>query len=476
MTGIFRILKLGLMLIIGSGLMGLGLQARAAVVEEDPNLGPDAAPGRHGVFLEFLNYEDYIYSQSKKTEVGDATKVDVGLRYQYSPETFARLRFVTDPVENRFNNKTSKFEILAGHKHGPWYFQMDTDVLTDDGPTGGTSIGMDLTSELTSISYGGDTFDFTFYPFNFDGEVGSEFNTWDVTRIYFISDAPTTVNPTQLGNEKIIKKTIPGFELAWRFLEDKNARVYVGLGAASFLYPMNSSFNIETAPTADRWERREDVGYKAGFTYQIPDQFRLKLQGAAHTDTLHTGSLLAGAASVYCIGRLGFVILENEWTLSKAGDAPYRLSRSGTWFEDVTPYQPIYADVFGQHQNWIGKTDYATSFRLGYEYNDSTTPYLTYKYQGPNFIFRDRESAHRLRTGDESDSHGGLHRAGFGVFFYSGNFVVNPEFEFFRAKNAVFANASDVRTDRRLASFSNEDYQLSLLITYRVDGFLSFRP
>lgn len=446
----------------------------AAVVEEDPNPGPEAGAKRQGFFLEYLNYFDYVYSQSKKTELGDAVNMDVGVRYQHTPNTFARIRFATDPVQNRFNNKTSQFEFLGAHRLDEWYFQIDTEILTNDGTTGGTAIGLDLDSELTQIRYASPRFDFIFFPFNFDTEVGSEFNTWDVARIYFVEGAPTTVNPTQLGSERILEKTIPGFELAWKS-EGGLGRVYAGFGATTFLYPNIESFNIETSPTADRWERKEDVGYKIGATYQEPDVLRLKFQAAGHTETQRTGSLLAGAASVYGIGRAGQLIFENEWTVSKAGEAPYRLRRDNEWFEDITPFQPVYADVFGARQSWIGKTDFATSFRLGYQM-DSTTPYLTYKHQGANFIFRDRESAHRLRTGDEADSHGGLNRIGFGAFFAAGQFIVNPEFEYFKAKNAVFANASDVRADRRLASFSTEDYQLSLLITYRVDENLTFQP
>lgn len=459
-------------------LIVLAAAAQGAVVEEDPNLGPKAAGDKTGFVFEYLNYQDHVYSQSQKTELGDAVNLDVGLRYQFDANSFGRVRFATDPVQNRENNKSSEFEFLGGHKRDNWYFQIDTKVLTNDGTTGGTSIGLDLLSELTSIKYADRDFDVIFYPFNFDGEVGSEFNTWDVTRIYSITGAPTTINATPVANEKVTVKTIPGIEMGWVNAEEGStfsSRAYVGIGAATFLYPNASTFNIETAPTADRWERREDVGYKIGFNLNEKDVYRVKFQIAGHTDTEHTGALLAAAASLYSIGRLGPYILEGELTGSKAGSAPYRLARTGDWFEDTAPFQPVYSDVFGTHQNWIGKTDGAASFRIGYE-TSSTVPYLSVKYQGPRFIFRDRESAHRLRTGDESDSHGGLTRLGVGAFFNAGQFAVNPELEYFKAKNAVFANASDVRSDRRLASFKTEDYQLSLLITYRLDENRTFRP
>lgn len=465
-----RIFRLSLVIL----LLALGVQAPASVIEEDPNPGPEAAGARRGILLEYLTFEDYLYSQSKKTEIGDALRMDVGLRYQYSDTTFGRLRFATDPVENRYNNKTSKFEILGGHQEGAWYFQLDTEILTNETANGGTSIGLDLDSELTLVRYNRGDFDYTFYPFNFDGEVGYEFNTWDVTRLYFVEGAPSTVNPTPLGTEKVSEKTIPGFEVGWSFAE-RRARAYAGLGAASFLYPVNPAFNIETAPTADRWERREDVGYKAGFTYRDEGAFRGEFKYVGHTQSERTGSLLAAAGSLYGIGRLGRFVIENEWAYSKAGQAPYRLNRTGEWFEDQTPWEPVYSDDFGDRQDWIDKADFATSFRAGYE-RDDVTPYLTAKYQGPHFIFRERESAHRLRTADESESHGGLNRIGFGAFFYSGSFVVNPEFEWYKAKNPVFGNASDVRADRRLASFRDEDYQLRLTVSYTIGPNPTFKP
>lgn len=446
-----------------------------AVVEEDPTFKPEAFGEQKGLFVEYFNYEDYVYSRSKKTELGDKVELDLGLRYQYDKDTFARLRFETDPSDNRFDNKTSKFELLAGHNSGTLFVQLDAELNTDETSTGGSSIGLDLDSELTLISYRMDPWDFRFYPFNFDGEVGREFNTWDVTRIYFIDGAPSTVNNTQLADEKIAAKTIPGFEIGYSFdLGSMPSYVYAGIGAATYLYPTNETFDIESARTADRWERKEDVAYKGGMRTFGKD-FRLEIEYVAHTQAKETGSLLEAAGSIYNIFRAGGFLVENEVTYSSAGERPYRISRDGQWFEETTPFQPVYSDYYGNRQNWLGKEDVAYSLRVGLE-KDNTVPYLAYKYQGKHFIFRDRESAHTLRTADETQSHGGLHRYGVGAFFYAGNFVINPEFEFLQANKPVFGNSSDVRQDRVLSSFEKEDYLLFLTVTYNFGVAKNFRP
>ena len=164
------------------------------------------------VYMEYFSYEEYVYSQSKKTELGDQVELDTALRYQYSDRTFARLRFETDPQENRLDNQTSKFELLTGHQYGPVFFQVDGEFQTNEVDTGGMTFGFDLDSEGSLIAYEPfQSFRMTFYPFNFDGEVGKEYNTWDVTRLYFIEGTPSTINQTPAGDEKVVDKTIPVF-------------------------------------------------------------------------------------------------------------------------------------------------------------------------------------------------------------------------------------------------------------------------
>lgn len=437
-----------------------------------------------GFYVEYLNYEEYVYSRSRKTEIGDQLELDTALRYQYSPSTFGRFRFLTDPVENRFDNKTSRFEFLAGHVYQNFYFQIDAELLTDDesddGNSSGISIGMDLDSEDTRISYQfSDGWLFTFYPFNFDGEVGHEFNTWDVTRIYYIDGSPTTVAVSPTNGEKIVEKTLGGFELAYKTNPHKNEGLVLaaGIGAATYQYPGNANYSLEAtspAPASSRWERREDIGYKGLFQYST-DDFRIEGKYVTHTRSEETGSLLESAGSVYTIGEFGNLVLEAEVTMSKAGEAPYRIDKTTNWFEETSPWQPVYKDIAGNRQGWIGETDYAYALKAGIRFGD-VTPYLTYRHQGEHFIFRERESAHLLRTNDESQSHGGLNRIGVGSYFHSGNFVVNPEFEYLIAENAVFSNASDVRNDRQNASFVKEDFLVYLIVRYQFDGPKLFQP
>ncbi len=431
-----------------------------------------------GLYVEFLNYEEYVYSRSRKTEIGDQLELDLALRYQFHPSTFGRFRFLTDPVENRFNNKTSKFEFLGGHVYENFFFQIDSELLTNDGSSGGTSIGLDLDSEDTRISYNvGQRFVFTFFPFNFDGEVGHEFNTWDVTRIYFIDGAPSTVNTAPADDEKIAEKTLGGFQLVWKADPRKNLGLVVGagVGAATYQYPSNDDFDIrQDAPAASVWERREDFGYKAFLRYRT-EKFRLEGKYVGHNKAHETGSLLQSAGSIYTVADMNNFLVEAEVTMSKAGDNPYQLNDSGEWFDVVSPWGPVYEDLNEQPHDWIGQTDYAYAFKAGYRF-ETFTPYVLYRYQGEHFIFRERESAHLLRNNDESLSHGGLNRVGFGTYIRSGNFVVNPEFEYMMAENAVFSNASDVRGDRRNASFVKEDFLVYLIVRYQFDGPKFFQP
>ena len=135
-------------------------------------------------YIDSFEYEDTVYSRSKKTELGDGTEIEVSAKYIYQPGTFARLRFETSPEENRENNESSKFEIQLGHQYKNLSMNIDLELQTNKSGTGGTVLGLDLDSEYTNINWKmSPRFNLTFYPFNFDGEVGNEFRTWDVTRI-----------------------------------------------------------------------------------------------------------------------------------------------------------------------------------------------------------------------------------------------------------------------------------------------------
>lgn len=432
-------------------------------------------------FIETFYYEDFIYSQGKKTELGDQVEVSASLRYQYSDDTYFRTRFETFPEDNRFNNKTSRFELLAGHKYGAVDFTMDLEINTNESANGGTTLGLDLDSEFTVLDWQvAEKLNVAFYPFNFDGEVGVEFNTWDVTRIYFIEGAPTTVLPAQ-GNNNVVQKTIPGLVFT---LGDKRLNAYAGAGLATYLYSTNPNFDLQNNQTATRWERRTTLGYKFGLNLR-EENTRLWLGAAGHTKAEETGSLIEKAASAYVIHRTSpGLILEAEVVGTKAGKRPWRLARNSTWFEQTTTpgFYPIYSDYNGNLQDWLGKTDFATSLRLGYEVKDDVIPYGALRYQGKHFIFRNEESANLLRTSDESASHGGIIRGAVGTFLHYGNFVVNPEFEYRKAKNPVFTNAADAfftnnnQSQRLLARFSKTDYLFRIFLTYSFDGSKPFRP
>jgi hypothetical protein len=198
-----------------------------------------------------------------------------------------------------------------------------------------------------------------------------------------------------------------------------------------------------------------------------------------------TGSLIERAESAYGIFRLGSgFIFEGEFVRTTAGARPWRLDRSGTWFEQTSApgFYPVYSDYNGNLQNWLGKTDFAAGVRLGFEIKDDVIPYAALRYQGEHFIFRNEESANTLRTANESLSHGGIIRGAVGTFLHYGNFVVNPEFEYRKAENPVFTNAADAffannnQSQRLLARFAKTDYLFRIFLTYSFDGSKPFRP
>ncbi len=428
---------------------------------------------RTGLFLERATYEEYVYSRGRKTELGDQTEIEAALRYQYDERTYGRLRFETDPLENRFDNKTSRFEIVGGHHYKNFAIRVDTEINTNDG--GGQSIGLDLDSRGTFLSYQADNgIGLVFYPFNIDTQVGREYNSYDVSRLYFIDGSPTNVNNTQLEEEKIAEKTIPGLELNYRPSALPGWRAYLGAGLATYLYPVNADFDIQTNRAADRWERKESFGYKLGVVFRHPDYMNptiFNLQFAGHNRAEETGSLLAQAASLNGRTIWNEWFIDGEVSYSKAGKKPYNLSRTSDWFEQTAPFQPVYSDFFGATQDWVDKSDTAFALKLGRRFNDFL-PYGFVRYQGKNFIFRDRESAHLLRTADERASHGGLTRLGIGAYQKYGNFSINPEFEWLSAKNPVFGNSADVRSDRILSTFRKQDFLLYLVVSYNFDGNL----
>jgi len=373
---------------------------------------------KKGLTLERFYYEDFIFSQGKKTQLGDQTELEASLLYRYDERTYGRVRFETFPEENRFDNKTSTFEFLVGHEYGQVEFTLDFSLETDDGDNGGTSLGFDVDSEYTALQWHiSDNIDFIFYPFNFDGEVGQEFNTRDVTRLFFIEGAPTSVTFAP-GTNAIGEKTIPGFVFD---VHTETFNAYVGFGAATYVAPTNDDFDVLNNPVAVRWERQSDFGYKFGFNHRVKGRRQLRFEAVGHTKAKETGSLLESAASLFYIERFGSTgngshsfsdsinpIIEFEVTAAKAGDRPWRVSRTEKWFERTTSpgFDPIYADLNRNLQDWIGKTDFAASLRLGLEFQNSKTLYAFARYQGKHFVFRDEESAHTLRTADESASHG----------------------------------------------------------------------
>jgi len=428
--------------------------------------------------LELFSYEEYIYSKSRKAEIGDQIELTSRFRYQITDEAWMSLGFRTDPSSDRFDNKTSDFELRSGYNFGSLIAQVDLSLNTND-PDGGISIGFDLDSENTFLRYLiNDKFQFTFFPLNFDGEVGVEFKSGEVTRIYYVDGTPNniTLNPDPNDPaERIASKTIPGFELRYADVEDsKNIKaLYVGLGAATYEYPNDPSFDITQTSTGNTWARRETFGYKVGGIYRTPRAFT-SLQFVGHSEDRETGALLSNAASVYSLFDVANkFISEIEVTATEGGSQPYRVSRSNQWFDTSNPIlaqtsQRVYKDNDGNLQNWVGKWGGAASLKFGIK-QKGYTPYFSYKFQDENFVFSSRTSAHNLRTNNLAESHGGLHRIGLGAYFYNNNFIINPRFEFLKASNNVFADQAIITDFNPAAVLTDTDFNFFINVSYFYD-------
>jgi hypothetical protein len=428
------------------------------------------------LILDRMSYDDNIFSESQKTQLGDQSELGLAVRYHVAPMTFTRLRFVTDPRENRFNNKTSRFELIFAKSFDKFNIQIDLDILTndteDDPDSGGISIGPDLDSDDTFISYQlNRNHNFVFYPFNFRSDVGDEFNTLDVSRIETVTDSPNSIGATPIGNENVVSKTIPGLEYTYTL---GTHNFYMGVGVATYFYPINEDFDIEANPTASGWERKETTAYKFGYLMIDSNKTKVSIQHLAHDNTDETGSLLESASSLNVFKRLGRFIVEFESTMSVAGKNPYNIDRQTNWFRNQTPapFSPTYADINGVRQDWLGETGFGHSLKVGYNFTD-ITPFISLKAQDEHFIFDGDESAHILRNSDETLSHGGLTRIGVGTYFYRKNMFFRPYLEYQIAENPVFTNSTGQRSDRALSSFTKENYILSFDLTYTFDDFSS---
>lgn len=424
-------------------------------------------------YFDSITYEEYLYSKSKKTEVGDNVELDISTIYKLSDQSALSFGFETYPEDNRYNNKTSKFELVASHVYENFKFSLDGELQTDEKGSGGTSVGVDIDSDKTFVSYDiSSNFNLTFYPFNFDGEVGDEFNTWDITRVNYIEGTPSTVTATPADDVKIATKTIPGLVFTAKFSD--TIKAYYGFGKATYIYPANGDFDVKSSPTVDRWERREVTANKFGISYKKDDLALIDLKLITQNNTKQTGALIESAASIESKFNFSSLLyLEAEIAFSKAGKAPWNINKTTGWFSNKAPFDPIYADSSSDKMNFIGKSDFAFALKLALK-KDGNSPYFFYRHQAEHFLFRERESAHLLRTADDSKSHGGLDRIGLGAFFVKGNFLITPELEYLKAKNPVFSSSSDVRKDRLLSEFKKTDYLLQIKVTYEYDGVKPF--
>lgn len=430
--------------------------------------------------IELFNYEEAIYSRSKKTQVGDQVELRTRFRYQFTDNAWASLGFTTDPGNNRFNNKTSDFELRVGYNYEKFIAQIDLSINTNDSD-GGIALGSDLDSRNTFLSYKmNPNTSFVFYPFNFNGSTGVNFYNDNITNVNYLTNAPNALDTNPLRDETLATKSIPGLELRFDDFDSNGSgqSFYAGVGAATYEYSTDSSFDIRENAASLKWERKEDLGYKLGALKVSPSHF-LSFQYVGHTEDKEAGALLKSSLNLYALTQIGRrFMFEFEASMSEAGSTPYRLDREKDWFEvnnsgTPDPRQRVYSDRQNNLQDWIDKTGYAALLKFGYRMKlsdgDSVTPYISYSYFDKNFVYDDYLSVHRLRNNDETTGHGGLHNIGLGAYFYVKNFIIHPSLEVMSAENSVFTNSSDIRNDSIAANFNSYDFQAMINVSYYFD-------
>lgn len=413
--------------------------------------------------LEYLDYQQRVLSSSENIQLGEHTKLDMAYQYRFNQDTALRFRMDIDPNKNSEDNKTSKFELRLYHHVDLLEFQADFDLNGDDNGRGATTLGPDTDSKDSWIALNPSSgLRLIFYPYNIGTEIGREFRTLDVARINYIDGTPAFISKLPIEDESIRSKTIPGFELQFKPLD--HLKFYLGGGSVGFYYPATGDFDIEQSASAERWKVKEDRAYKAGFNFVGADT-NITAEFAKHTNAGLGGSLLEAAWSLQLSQVFGPLVLDLERTWTKAGTRAYRLNSKQNWFETTTPFRPFYSDYYGERQDWLGKTDAANMLRLGYTLGQ-LTPFIAYKYLGQYFIDREFESAQRLRSADESVSHGGLKVFALGANYLAGKFNFRPELDLLRANNPVFGNRNDVREDRILSELSTKDTQFKFSVSY----------
>ncbi len=429
--------------------------------------------------LEVFNYEEVIYSGSKKTEIGDRVKLGARFRYQIEDNLWLALGFRTNPKSERTSNHATELELRAGYIYNNLTAQIDLQWITDHPNTGGMRIGLDLDSEDSFLKYSPTSHvSFKFYPFNLETSSGLNFGTGDVAQLYYISGAPlslsanTSFAPTE---GEMISKTLPGIDVTWDNFDSKayGLELKVGFGLASYLYPENPGFKYTQASTSLTWERKQNFGYKLSALLTQPKDFFL-MKWTGHTQSEETGSLLSQSLNMYWLSSLlSNFMVEAEVGLHKNGAQAFRLNSDGTYFEDkdpstlttVTEPDRIYADDTGAPQNWLDQWGWGMSVKLGKEFK-GFTPYLGYKFENTNFVYEGRNSAHLLRTKNLELSHGGLSRLALGSHFYAGKMMIQAEFEYLSANEAVFSSEGQIRQARFTSAFKKQDFYFSIKASY----------
>lgn len=419
---------------------------------------------KKNTFLESAMIKQDIFSTSEGTEAGENTEVEAVLKYYPTEDSFFQLRINTDPDKNEVENKTSKLEFILNHKVSDFTFQMDLEMKSNS--SGNNSVGPDSDSDYTFVEYKiSEQWGIKYYPYNFNGELGDEFCSGDVTTVHYIKGKPDNIPHEKDDDISLHTKTLPGLEVTYKPTE--NISLMAGFAASRYIYPNDDDFDLRESVNADSWQSKTDKGYKFAASYS-DDTTKVELSYISHDEANEAGALLKAASNLQVQKKLGLFTFDLEAAYSKAGTRAYNIDYGNDWFKDEAPWQPIYADENGNLNKFLGEEDYALFTKFSYQI-DKVTPYLSYKRLGEYFVFNEDESAHKLRTVDGSKSHGGLDIYGAGIKMVYGDYEINPKFEYLVAKNEVFGDMDELRETDNVGSRKKDMSRVTLELNYKLN-------
>lgn len=416
-------------------------------------------------YIESLNYKEEAFSTSERQGAGQNADIEVVSKYKYSDSTYARFRLkILGETPEYDPKKTSQLEAGIFHKEGRISGFAEFRVNAND--NGGISVGLDDDSYLTMLRFDVHSeLNFQYNPFNLGTKIGDEFQTSEVSEVHYIDTPMTVITNLPVNGEEVVSKTAPGVMVNWN--PEKYISASLGFAVASYLYPAGEDATIYEGLVSDRWQKNQDNTVLFRASYDNKDNFGIYVEHASHDSADKAGSLIKAATSIRGYLKESFIKLSAEFTGTKAGQNPYKLD--GKWFANnqATLFNPSYIDIYEQKQDWVGQQGSAYMVKVEYV-TQNILPFIAYKNYSEHFVYNHKNSAHYLRTADLTKSHGGLTTYSIGSAFKYKGYEFIPEIEHEIAKNEVFLNSGEIRSDRKLNGFKKDNTILKMAINYNI--------